>query len=262
MPVIDFLHGLPLWLLGIVLNVWLIALALLGLTIARRRIVPWLALKYEDAYYGAALVQSSMLLYGLIAALTAVGVWSKYSETSDVVSAEATAIATLWRDFGGYPEQYRDVMRDQLREYTDQVINGAWPQLRAGQLPNEGIVLMNRLQDVLFAFEPATPGQEAIHGEALGAFNNLAEQRRLRLDAAATSLPGVLWLVLMTGAMGCIVLCLFFHVDSARYQAILLIGISCSLAMVLFVVFALDRPFRGDMGIPPESYQTVYDQLR
>ena len=32
-------------------------------------------------------------------------------------------------------------------------------------------------------------------------------------------------------------------------------------AMVIFVVFAFDRPFRGDMGIESEPYELVYDQL-
>jgi hypothetical protein len=31
--------------------------------------------------------------------------------------------------------------------------------------------------------------------------------------------------------------------------------------MVIFVVFAFDRPFRGDMGIEAEPYELVYDQL-
>jgi ABC-type branched-subunit amino acid transport system permease subunit len=31
------------------------------------------------------------------------------------------------------------------------------------------------------------------------------------------------------------------------------------LAMVLFVIIALDCPFVGEMGITPESYQLIYD---
>src|SRR5262245_30557864 len=97
---IDFLQSLPLWLLAVVLNVWLMGLALVGLWVVRRWILPQLNLAYDDAYFGAAVVQSCMLLYGLIAALTAVGVWQRYTDVSDVVSGEATTIANLWRDLG------------------------------------------------------------------------------------------------------------------------------------------------------------------
>jgi hypothetical protein len=32
-------------------------------------------------------------------------------------------------------------------------------------------------------------------------------------------------------------------------------------AMVLFVIVSLDRPFHGAMAIPADSYQLIYDQL-
>jgi hypothetical protein len=256
---IDFLFNLPLWLLAVVLNGWLMGFALAGLWIARRWILPRLRLRYDDAYYAAALVQSAMLLYGLIAALTAVGVWSRYSQVSDVVSGEATAIASLWRDLGGYPQPVRDASRDLLRGYTEQVIQGAWPQQRRGQIPREGVAWMDRLQAQLFAFEPASEAQKIMHAETLQAFNHLVQQRRQRLDSVHAGLPGVLWLVLLPGAMGCLTMCLFFQVDNARFQAILLLAVAGFLAMVLFVIIALDRPFVGEMGITAESYQLIYD---
>ena len=94
---IDFLASLPLWLLAFVLNLVLMGFAAGGLWVARRWVVPWMNLQYHDAYVGAVVVQSVMVLYCLIAALTTVGVWTKYSQVADVVSAEATAIALTRR---------------------------------------------------------------------------------------------------------------------------------------------------------------------
>jgi len=48
-------------------------------------------------------------------------------------------------------------------------------------------------------------------------------------------------------------------VERAVFQGALLVGLAGFLAMVLFVIIALDRPFQGDMGITAESYQLVYD---
>jgi Protein of unknown function (DUF4239) len=256
---IDLLCSLPLWLLAIVLNVWLMGVALVGLWVMRRHVLPRLRLSYEDAYYAAALVQSAMLLYSLIAALTAVGVWQRYSQVSDVVSAEATSIATLWRDIGGYPQPVRDDARNILRDYTEQVVHGAWPQQRAGQIPREGVEWMDHLQTSLYAFEPATESQKILHAETVRAFNQLVQARRQRLDSVTAALPSVLWWVLLPGAMGCVVLCLFFKLNNARFQSVLLLGVAGFLAMVLFVIIALDRPFTGEMGISADSYQLVID---
>jgi hypothetical protein len=259
MAIVDFLFTLPLWLLAVVLNAWLMGLALVGFWLVRRFVLPRLQLGYDDAYYAAALVQSAMLLYGLIAALTAVGVWQKYSEVSATVSGEATAIASLWRDLGGYPPPVRDSTRDVLRGYTEQVIEVAWPQLRRGQVPREGVEWMDRLQAQLFTFEPATESQKVLHAETLHAFNQLVQQRRLRLDSVQAALPGVLWTVLLPGAAACIFLCLFFQVRNARFQVTLLLGLAGFLSMVLFVIIALDRPLQSESGIGADAYQLIYD---
>ena len=228
--------------------------------IFRRHVLPRLQVNFNNAPYVAPLMQSSMLLYSMIAALTAVGAWTRYAEVSRIVSAEATAITTLWRDLGGYPEPLGGSMQEVLRGYTDQVINGAWPQLKRGQIPSEGVAWMDQLQSLLYAFEPATEGQKVLHAETLRAFNNLIEQRRQRLDAARTGLPGVFWFVLLGGAVAGITLGSFFYVENARLQAAMLLGLAASLAMVLLVIFALDTPFTGDISIGPDSYQLIYDQ--
>jgi hypothetical protein len=259
---IEFLFAIPLWPLAVILNVWLIGLAIVGMRVARRHIVPRMGLKYDDAYFAAALFQSAMLLYALIAALTAVGVWQRYSQASDVVSREATVIASLWRDLGGYPEPLRGEMRDVLRGYTEQIIREAWPKQRRGEIPGEGVEWMDRLQVQIFAFEPARESQKILHAEAIRTYNQLIQQRRQRLDAVQGGLPGVLWFVLLPGAMGCIVLSLFFYVANVWFQGILTVGLAGFLAMVLFVIIALDRPFQGDLGITAETYQLVYDHHR
>jgi len=259
---IDFLVALPLWLLAVVLNVWLMGFALLCLFVLRRWLLPRLHTKTDAAFFfGAAVMQSCMVLYGLVAALTAVSVWQKYGQVSDVVSNEAVAIASLWRDLGGYPQRERDAMREVLRGYTSQIINEAWPAQRQGRILRQGEDWMDRLQAQLFAFEPASVSQQIIHAETLSAYNRLTQARRQRVDAVTSGLPAVMWFALLPGAMGCLLLSLFIRLEDPRFEAILVCGLAGFMAMVLFVIISLDKPFQGAMSIPPDSYQLVYDQL-
>jgi Protein of unknown function (DUF4239) len=259
---VDFLFSLPLWALAVVLNIWLMGFSLASLWAMRRWVLPRLRINTDTAFfYGAAVMQSCMVLYGLVTALTAVSVWQRYSDVSDIVSREATAINNLWRDLGGYPQRERDAMREILRGYTNQIIQEAWPAQKQGRVPREGLEWMDRLQAQLFAFEPASESHKLLHAETLSAYNRLLEARRQRLDAVDTALPGVMWFVLLPGAMGCLLLSLFLRVEDARFQAILVAGLSGFVAMVLFVIISLDRPFRGAMAIPADSYQLVHDQL-
>ena len=260
--VIDFLFSLPLWALAVVLNVWLMGFALVSLWALRRWVLPRLSLNTNASlFFGAAVMQSAMVLYGLVAALTAVNVWTKHAQVADTVSSEATAIAGLWRDLAGYPQRERDSMREVLRGYTNQIIQEAWPAQRKGQVPRMGVEWLDRFQAKLFAFEPASEGQKILHAQTLGAYNRLVEARRQRLDAVNTALPGVMWCVLLPGAMGCLLLSLFFPIEDARSQAILVTGLAGFVAMVLFVIISLDRPLHGAMAIPADSYELIRDQL-
>jgi hypothetical protein len=253
MILIDWLFELPLWLLAFVLTFLLMGLSLVGLWVMRRWVQPRLKLNYEDDYYAAPMVQSAMLLYSLIAALTAVGVWQRYSQVSDIVSGEATVITSLWRELGGYPPPLRDVSRDILRGYTEQIINEAWPLQRRGQIPSAGVEWMDRLQEQIFTFEPKQESQKILQAEILRSFNQLVQQRRQRLDFGSRRSAGSSVDRAVSGAIGCIVVCLFFYVRSTPFQVFLLLALAGYLGMVLFLIVALDRPFAGDTGITPDS---------
>jgi hypothetical protein len=166
--VIDLLFSLPLWALAVVLNVWLIGFALVSLWALRRWVLPRLRVNTDASlFFGAAAMQSAMVLYALVAALTAVSVWTKYAQVSDTASAEATAIAGLCRDLGGYPQRERDSMREVLRGYTNQIIQEAWPEQRLGRIPRAGVEWMDRFLTQLLVFEPTSESQKPLHAETL-----------------------------------------------------------------------------------------------
>jgi hypothetical protein len=227
----------------------------------RRWILPRLRITTEDSEFSGTMVQAVMVFYGLMVALVAVSVWQTYAEVSGLVSREATEIAVLFRDVSGYPEPVRTVLRDELRGYVEYVIHEAWPLQRQGEVPPGWGRWMNRFQAALMVFEPETEGQSILHAEALRAYNQMVEARRLRLDSVRIGLPGVLWVVIVLGAAISLTASFFFQVDDVRLHSILVVLLSMFVALILFFVLAMDRPFRGDLGIGPKSYQLVYDQL-
>jgi len=257
----DFIFDLPLLVTGpaLILLLWLYAWS--GLLLARCFIHPRLTIHSEDSHFIGTMVHTVAVFYGLTVALITIAVWETYSEVSHLVSHEATAIAALWRDLGGYPEPVRGQTRGELRGYTEYVIHEAWPLQRKGQVPGGGVERMDRLQTALFSFQPATEAEKILHAETLSAYNQLITTRRLRLDAVGTALPGVLWTVVLTGALICLAASFFFHVNDVRLHASLVTLLALFVGLVIFVIFALDHPFRGDLGISPEPYQLIHEQL-
>ena len=122
--------------------------------------------------------------------------------------------------------------------------------------------MLNRVQTTIASFEPATEGQKIVHAEALRAFNELLEARSLRLDAVVgTGLPGVMWVIVVVGAMISLSASFFFRVEDVRLHATLVTLLAAFIGLVIFMTFSFDRPFRGDLGLSAEPYQLVYDKV-
>jgi hypothetical protein len=257
----DFIFDFPLAIAGPVIIVALCLFGVGGLLLVRRFVLPRLRIHHEDAHFSGAMVHSVMVFYGLAVALIAVNVFETHADVSKIVTGEATAINALYRDVTGYPDPIRQDLQKLLREYTDQIIHGAWPLMRRGQIPSAGIEFMTRFQAMLDKFEPATEGQKLIHGETLHAYSQLIQARRMRLDAASIGLPTVMWIVILLGAVISLGSAFFFKVEDARLHIAQVSLLAMFIGLVIFMIFALDRPFRGDLAMKPEPYQLLYNQL-
>lgn len=257
----SFLYDLPLWLVGVVLVVVMCGLAILGLQVTQRRIHARFQITDEDGHFISTMVHSFMVFYALTVAMIAITVWETYDAAGRVASGEATALGTLYRDVSAYPSPTQAQLQAALREYAEHVIEVAWPEQHRGVVPQGGIDRIDAFLKLLTSFEPTTEGEKILHAEALRAFNELSDSRRMRLDAVQTALPGLLWTVIFLGAALGVAGSYFFRVRDARLHRYLVVMLTTFIAMVIFVVFAFDRPFRGDMGIKAEPYELVYDQL-
>jgi hypothetical protein len=259
---------MPLWaynisppILALIMLVVVGGISLAGLFLARRFLLP--RLQYHDGINDAVggTVQAIGVFYGITVGLIAVGAWNTTETAYQLVSNEATAVVTLYRDVSGYPPQIRDELRSGLLNYTRGVIERDWPAQREGRSEDSGIGLLDELQSKLYAFEPSTAGQEALHAETLRAFNNLAQQRRLRVHALAASLSDMMWTVIWIGAAFSISVAYLFNIEDPKMHALLVGLMAGFLSIVLFMIVVNDRPFYGYVCVSPEPYQQVLDRM-
>jgi len=257
----DFIYRVSPLIAALLLVAFIETVSLLGLFLIRRFVLPRLgyATGVNEAVSGT--VQAIGVFYGITVGLIAVGVWTTNSESSNLVSKEASEIATLYRDVGGYPSPVREQLRGKLREYTVYIIQQAWPEQKKGHLVKGGIAIMDDFQTMLYSFHPSNQSELAIHTEALRAYNSVFEYRQLRIDAVNDRLSGIMWAVIWVGAIISIGVACFYQIKDGRIHAILIALMGGFLAMVLFMISVNDRPFYGHVNISPEPYQLVLDRL-
>jgi hypothetical protein len=253
-----FLYQWPLWLVGALMTAVLIGFAVASVLMVRRLLFRMLRFGSHFGEFGGAMLHSMMVFYGLVTALIAVNVYETYTDVDKIVSREATSLAALYRDVTEYPEPTRSQLQAAIASYVRQIIDEAWPIQRRGEVQAGGVALMDAFQRTLTGFEPASDGQRILHAETLRAYDHLIDARRLRLDAVDTRLPGILWSVVIVGAVISVSSSFLFRIEDARLQGIHVVLLSTFIGLVVFLIFALDRPFHGELGLGPDAYRLIY----
>ena len=192
--------------------------------------------------------------------LLAVDAYQALFEGGTIVSKEAAGLALLYLGTQGYPQPIRETLQADLREYTRTVIEESWPEQRKGVIPTGGIKPVTAFSNDLAVFKPKDKQEEIIHAETLRRFSNFLEMRRERISDIRTRIPPVLWWVVWIGALLNIVLIWMLYMEIHLH---LILGgiLSLFLGLMIFLVAALDNPFRGAVSVGPDDFQLVYDSF-
>jgi hypothetical protein len=196
------------------------------------------------------------IFYAVLVGLIAIAVWGNYTGIAGIVSNEAVNASDVYRDIESYPPAVRDSVRRDLRAYVLFVIQREWPaQRHRASLPPEGGILLQRVARALTTFEPATTGQQVVHVQTLRDLDDLFSNRRLRLEAIDSHLPGMMWLVVLAGATVLIFTSYFFCGEKTSLQLLLTVGLGLLIGLEVFLILALDRPLVGKIGVDASSFE-------
>ncbi len=254
------LYDLPTWEMVALITGAFLLVNWLGSIFIR----PFLRLIVRNQYGANDLISYLLgahgVYFGILLGLLSLAAYENFNKAETQVTQEAASMSGLYRVFSGYPKPTRDELRQLLREYARSVISEDWPAQRRGETTRGGTELVTKIQTVLYAFEPQTPGQELLHGQALSSFNDLRDFRRLRLYAVTSGIPELLWYVVLIGAITSMVL--FWMLEMKFLPHLLLGGISnFFLATLIAFVVAMDNPFLGEVSISSSPFEQIYDQL-
>jgi hypothetical protein len=205
-------------------------------------------------------LSSFSVFYGILIGLIAVAAYQNFGNVSDIVTKEASSLAAMYRDLGGYPQPIRGRLQDGLREYTRNEIDLGWPQMQRGVVPGDGTHRLEQFMDDLLRFNPEAKSQEIIHAETLRQLNNFMDLRRSRLNNVTAGIPGVLWWVVGIGALICVVLVAMLDME-VHVHLILGGSLALFLGLVIFLIAAMDNPFRGTVSVTAAALESVYQTL-
>jgi hypothetical protein len=211
----------------------------------------------KGVFFGAVAV-----LYAVLLAFVVVTVWSDFSDAGKATQAEATRASALLRDATAFPAVARRRVRRHVLEYLRVVVDDEWGTL-ASERPSPAAI---RAYDALWTeyadLRPRGRESDTMYQESIARLNELGENRELRVIGSRETLPTPMWILLIAGFAVCIAFTYLFRMESLGTQAIAVGSIASLIGFVLFLIFALQHPFAGDVQISADPFRHVIDDWR
>jgi hypothetical protein len=205
-------------------------------------------------------IASFSLFYAIMLGLAVVGVYTQYTSTTEIVEREASTLAALYSDTRALPEENRAVLLADLRAYAKETIEEDWPTQGEGRIPIGGTARLAAYQEHMAAVHPEDRADQVAYAGAFGQYEKLVELRSNRLARVTSKTPTLLWWIVGVG--GALTVGIIWMLDmEVVIHGILTTVLCLFLGIVFFFVADMDKPFRGDVFIGPESYELVYKSL-
>lgn len=197
------------------------------------------------------------VVYAVLLAFVAIGVWERFQEAEARTYEEAGAIATVYRDAGSFSGAGR--FRAMLRAYVHSTIYDEWPRMRRGERSRLSNALLEAADRHVRAVPANTVRLGNIQAQMLSAMDTALMDRETRLTIDSNGINGLMWAVLILGAFITVAFTYLFGFDQTLMQELMIGGLSLLIGLVLFLVVALDYPFRGSIHVQPEAFRALIE---
>ena len=250
-----WLLQIPAPILGFLWVAVIVGVSVGGLIVFRKA-VSHTRLENANAVSGT-VFQLAGVLYAVLVAFVVVVVWEQFSEAEDASGLEATAVADLLRDSAALPPESRTAIERSLLAYTRTVVDEEFPAMHRGEPIVEQSDQLFDVWETYLAIQPETRNEIAFFDHAIVRLNDLSAARKLRVSTGDASVPGELW-VLLIGGGGVMMAFTFLFGTRDLVLHSLAVGLtSALLAFVLYLIFALEHPYVGDLSVEPTAFVNV-----
>ncbi len=249
------------WLFGFLIIVVSVGLAHVGILWVRRA-VPLAVLESHQDVAGF-IIGVLGALYAVLLAFVVVVVWGQFEDARTAVSNEANQLGDLARMAEGFPAPVAQNVRAAIENYARFSMEQEWPAMERGDA--EGLRYQSAVENLwktYGAIEPQTPRENTLYDQSLERLNDLSDSRRARLHISHEGVPAIMWMLLLGGAVTTIGFTYFFAVKNFRAQALMTAALTTVIAFILFLILALDNPFRGAVSVSSEPFQRIIERTQ
>lgn len=195
------------------------------------------------------------VIYAVLLAFVTIGVWERYQLAESRTYDEAGMLAVAYRDADAFPQGHQ--LRAAIRAYVEAVITDEWPKMRRGGSSDEAERWSERADRIVRSLSVKTSDQQDVHNQVLAALNSAQTDRDARLSEDASGINGVMWFVLMAGAVVTVGFTFLFGFRNSAMQHLMTGSLAALIGLVLFLAVALNYPYQGSISVAPEAFHNA-----
>ena len=201
------------------------------------------------------------LFYGVMLAFVVFVTWSGYSDATKDLEMEANLADDLFHIAKTVQDPAKTTMQQGLIGYVNSVFDEL-QRMSKGEIDIHSTGVMGELLTQFYQINQTSFPNKQIYAEALSRLNNLAEYRRLRIFTGNDTVPYVVWLVLLVGAIFTVCFNYLFGMKNIRAQYLITATLTITMSQILFLIYVLDHPFTGASRISTDPLRQVMEVMQ
>jgi Protein of unknown function (DUF4239) len=197
------------------------------------------------------------IAYAVLLGLMVVAAWEQYQMANDTTEREANELAELFWLGQRLPPAEGHRLQELTRSYARVVVDEEWPLMARGESSPRAWALIDKIRLTVQNLNPDTEAGQVLYEQGLERVHDLADARSDRLVEAQQGIPGILWVVLVMGAIITIGFTYLFGLDDTTTHTLMVALLALIVGLVLFTIGSLEYPFRGDVHLGPDAFELV-----
>ncbi|AUG78025.1 hypothetical protein CFP65_3221 [Kitasatospora sp. MMS16-BH015] len=201
------------------------------------------------------------VLYAVLLAFVVIAVWENNDKARQTTFKEADSLAGVYWISRQLPAPLGPDLEKQTLAYANLVKDKEWELMSSHQSSPEATDLIYKIRSDVFSFNPTTAQQQVLYEHAVANLENLASERRARLNQIDDEVPPLLWDALIAGAALTVGFTFLFGLSNTLSHTLMVLAMSGLVVISLLVIKEMDFPFRGVTAVEPTAFDVFLHRL-
>ncbi|SEK19601.1 DUF4239 domain-containing protein [Streptacidiphilus jiangxiensis] len=201
------------------------------------------------------------VMYAVLLAFVVIAVWQNLDSARQTTFKEADALAGVYWISRELPLPLGSQLEHNTLEYARTVQDTEWPLMSQHRSSPQATQLVYAMRSEVLGFTPADARQQVLFEHAVTHVEELASERRERLTEVDDSVPTIMWVALIAGALLTVGFTYLFGLSNTLAHGLMVLTLTALVVVSLLLIKEMDFPFTGVTRVEPTAFEVFLSRL-